>query len=484
MNLIPLYNRGVSLVEAGMYSSALEVFDKVLKFKPSFFEALYNRGCCLQHLKRYEEAVAAYRRALLFNPKHVDSINNLGVCLNEIGQRNQAAAVYQSGLNLDPNNKSLRYNSANALLRMNRFSEAMEVYTEALKQNPNHVPSLYNMGNALRGMLRYEESLSYYQRVLEIDPAHIDAQWNLGLSYLVLGNLKLGLPLYEKGIIGVEGRTPHRIRPLYYDHIPLWEGQSLEGKSILLYPEQGMGDVIQCLRYALDVRKRAAKVYLAVPAPLRGLMAQFETENCHVLVVGQEYQEVDYQCSLVSLPFALQVREVDYYAPYLKADPRKIQAWQGYLGKDKIGLAWSGNPAHPNDARRSMALSLLSPIYQEFPCVSLQKEIRTLDQQVLLNSPIRDVKEYLTDFTDTAALLYAMRVVVTVDTSIAHLAGALGRPVWMMIPKEPDWRWFLDRQDTPWYPTMRIFRQAVWDDWGTVVDDVVRELRTLGERND
>ena len=266
---------------------------------------------------------------------------------------------------------------------------------------------------------------------------------------------------------------------------PLWLGvESLANKTILLHAEQGLGDTIQFCRYIPLVKKLGARVLLEVPKPLMELLEDFEGVD-ELLEAGKKLPEFDYQCPLLSLPlsFKTELNAIPSPTPYLQSNAEKIMVWSQRLGaksKHRIGLVWSGSTIHKNDSNRSLALAdLINYLPQNFEYVSLQKEVRERDNEVLANSAIKNYSQQLIDFTDTAALCDLMDLVISVDTSVAHLAAALGKPTWILLPFISDWRWMLDREDSPWYESVKLYRQGEDREWEPVFERVARDLIEL-----
>lgn len=443
-----MYNRGVSMLNVGMYESALDLFERVIKMDPTVIHAVYNQAYTLQMMKRQPEAVKAYEKVLKLKPEHSHAWVNLALCYRELGDN----------------------------------AKALEIYDRGLRVWPDSVDMLYNKGNVLRSLLRYADSIPVYQRVLALRPEHAKAMWNLGLSYMTLGDLKNGLPLYERGIEMLVDTNPvwSKMRARYYEDVPMWNKEPLENKRILLYAEQGLGDTMQCIRYVHDILKqKPAVVHVAVQSALKKLLqVAFDPvrHRVNVLEMGEKRVYVDYQCSIISLPYMLNLTDIEPCPPYLFAVSDMVKDYVPILGdKKRVGLVWSGNPEHPNDKQRSIPLKTLDPLYTTIYPVAVQLDVRPEDQEVLDASPIWRVNG-IKNFIDTAAVLKTLKLLITVDTSVAHLAGAMGVPVWLMIPYEADWRWLINRTDSPWYPTMRIFRQPTPGDWDSVVQEIVAEI--------
>ena len=341
-----------------------------------------------------------------------------------------------------------------------------------LALRPDHAEAYYNRGIALQSMLRLPEALESYRRAVALRPDYALAHWNESLCRLLMGDFEGGWREYEWR------REVREFAPQYHDFPrPLWLGeQEVAGRTILLHAEQGFGDTLQFCRYASLLAARGARVILEVQPPLKSLLTRL-SGPAMVLAQGEPLPEFDLHCPLMSLPLACgtTLDTVPAAERYLTADPERVAACSARLGntaRPRVGLVWSGNPAHGNDYARSIALvDLLGSLDGAgVTFVSLQKDVRSHDRATLAaRADILHCGEELRDFDDTAAWIEAMDLVISVDTSVAHLAGALGKPVWVLLPYAPDWRWLLEREDSPWYPTARLFRQPRSGDWDGVL---------------
>lgn len=507
------FNRGKALHELKRYDESLACYDKVLSLNPDYAEAYNNRGNVLRELRRTDEALDSYRRAIALNARCVEAYNNQGNVLMDLRRFEEALVSFNQALALDPNNAhacnnrglvllevlerhedavsdfkkavSIRpdyaeayYNLGNALKDLRQFEEARAAFDKAIALNPGFAEAYYSRAVLLSEQQKFEEALSGFNQVISLQPDHARAHYNIGILNLLLGNLAKGWPEYE---------WRWKNEPLK-NHVrsfkqALWTGdQSLAGKTILVHTEQGMGDVIQFSRYLPMLTAMGAKVVLAAPPALASLMQTLPTEVT-VVIKWNELPDFDVHCPVVSLPWAFKttLETIPAQVPYLAADPQKIIQWHERLGekhKPRIGLVWSGSATHINDRNRSIALRALAPLMRlDVEYHSLQKEVRPDDQRDMTKFPQLQLHtDDLHDFSDTAALISAMDLVITVDTSVAHLAGALGKPVWILLPQVPDFRWLLDRQDSLWYPTARLFRQQSVGDWGGVIESVKHHL--------
>jgi tetratricopeptide (TPR) repeat protein len=471
-------NRGNALRDLRCEAEALASYDHALAIKPDYADAHSNRGNALRALQRHAEALESYGYALALKPDYADAYYNHANMLMDMKRHEEAIASYDRAIALKPDHPVAFNNRGNALRDLRRHAEALESYERALTLRPEYADAYCNRGNALRELHRLGEALSNYERALALDPDHAPARWNRAVCHLLLGDFRRGWAGYES-----RWEVPDLELTRRDFAAPLWLGaQPLEGKTILLHSEQGLGDTLQFCRYADMIAARGAKVVLEVQPPLLPLLLMLAGPT-QVLSKGSPLPATDYHCPLLSLPLACKTDVPDIPAdiPYLRSDPARVAVWRDALrngAKPRIGLVWSGGTVHRNDHNRSIALSEMVPLLGEWAeWTSLQKEVRDADAPVLAAHPaIHHVGGQLQDFADTAALVELMDVVVTVDTSVAHLAGAMGKPVWILLPFNSDWRWLLDRDDSVWYPTARLFRQPVRGDWASVIRRVHAEL--------
>lgn len=472
------YNRGVVLDELDRPGQALESYDHAIALKPDYAEAYNNRGIALGRLQRYEDALASYDSAITLKPDYARAYNNRGVVQGELNRFTQAVESYERALALKPDYAEAHNNRGIALGELDRPEEALQSYERAIALNPGYAEALYNRGNALRDLNRHAEAIESYERALALKADYAFAHWNFADCCLLLGDFARGWQEYEwrwKLKLGENRRRDFEQ--------PLWLGtQSLEGRTILLHSEMGFGDTLQFCRYAKEVAALGARVVLEVQPSLLPLLADLEGVT-QAVPRGSPLPLFDYHCPLMSLPLAFKTNlsNIPANIPYIRSDPTRVAAWQEKLGrksKPRVGVAWSGSRSQRND-KRSMALTEMLPLVREWAeWVSLQKEVRDSDAALLASRPeLRRLGGELKDFADTAALVELLDIVVTVDTSVAHVAGAMGKPVWILLPfTSHDWRWMLDREDSLWYPTARLFRQSANRDWAQVINRVNEEL--------
>ena len=469
------YNRGNALKDLGRFEEAVASYDKVLCLDPCHALALNNRGNALQVLRRHDLALGSYHMAVALKPDYVEAFNNRGVVHHELQRFDEALADYDQTLALMPDCVAALYNRANTLQAQERFEAALSGYDRALALQPDYAEAWYNRGNALKELGRIDEALGSYGRAQALKPDYVEAHWNEAYLRLLLGDFERGLARSEW-----RWRSPALgLRPRSFAQ-PLWRGREpLAGKTILLYGDEGLGDAIFYSRYIGMLAARGAQVVLEVDAPLHALLSGVAgVSRC--ISPGDAAPEFDLHCPMSSLPLAFATRAATIPAtvPYLPAAFAQHPARLAEKDRPRIGLAWSGNPRHRNDRRRSIPLSVLAPLLDRpATFVSLQKEVRAGDAATLRGTGrILDLGAGLTDMADAAALIGELDLVIAADTSIAHLAGALGVPVWILLPFIPDWRWQLGRDDSPWYPTARLFRQDDQRDWHQVVRRVDKAL--------
>jgi tetratricopeptide (TPR) repeat protein len=477
-----LCNRGNVLLDLKRLDEALASYERALAVRPDYVEALYNRGTALRELKRPEEALASYERVLAVRPDHAEAFYNRGVMLRELKRLDEALASYDRALAVRPDYFEALNNRGVTLHEMRRFDEALASYRRALAVRPDYVPALTNCGVTLHQLTRLDEALACYDNALALNPAYVDGHFNKALLQLLKGDYDAGWREYEWRRWKEENLTTFK-RDFTQ---PLWLGQTaIEGKTILLHAEQGFGDTIQFCRYAPLVAGLGARVLLEVPLPLKDLMASLA--GVAEVISPQEKSPIfDLHCPLLSLPLALGTRvdSIPTQVPYVTVPPETLRRWSSAIGpkrKLRVGLAWSGSSVHKGDAIRSIELRSLLPLLNiDAEFVSLQKDVRADDATVLKEcSDVAHFGDKLDSFADTAAIIANLDLVISVDTSVAHLAGALAKPAWVLLPFLPDFRWLLEREDSPWYPTVRLFRQRTSGDWLDVISQVVVELKKL-----
>jgi tetratricopeptide (TPR) repeat protein len=459
---------------------ALHFLSQALKINSSSADAMSNLGLALHATGRYDEAIASYRSALRLAPDHPEILYNLGNSCLETGRVTEALSSYDGVLARDPGHVGALVNKGNTLLRLNQPVEAIASYDGALAAMPRHPQILTNRGHALRRLDRPAEALVDFKAALAAAPEFPEAHFEAAMTKLTMGDFDAGWKEYEW-----RWKTGAFARHRRQFNAPLWLGEeSVSGKTILLHAEQGFGDTIQFIRYAPLLAGRGAKVICEVQPELQPLLSQLE--GVTVIAAGEPLPAYDLHCPLLSLPLAFRTRceTIPAAIPYLAAPPERLAVWQDRLpaGRLRAGFVWSGQSSHKNDSNRSIALSRLAGLFED-PLIryfSLQSDLRVTDDEALrgLQSLVH-LGGGFRDFADTAAVISLFDVVISVDTAVAHLAGALGKPVFILLPYAADFRWMRDHDDTPWYPTAKLFRQPAFGDWDSVIVRVRDELRQL-----
>jgi tetratricopeptide (TPR) repeat protein len=465
-------NRGMTLHALKRFDEALASFDRALALRPDNTEALGSRGVTLHALRRFDEALASYDRALALRPDDAEVNVNRGVTLFQLKRFDDALASCDRALALQPDFPEAHSSRGNALSMLKRFDEAMADYDRALVLRPHYAEAHTNLGVTLHALKRFDDALQSHERALAARPDFAEAHYNEGLCRLLIGDFDRGWAEHEWW--RETDQLKHAKRNFAQ---PPWTGSpAIAGKTILLHAEQGFGDTIQFCRYAARIEALGGRVILEVQRPLHDLM-QTLPGAARIVSRGDPLPDFDMHCPMLGLPlvFGTGLATIPRETPYLRASAQAVANWSARLPpktRPRIGLAWSGRPEHNNDQNRSIDLaSFLSPLEGvDATLVSLQRDVRAADAIVLQGrSDVIHFGEELKDFSDTAALAANLDLVISVDTSVAHLAGALAKPVWVLLPFIPDWRWLLDRDDSPWYPTARLFRQDDSRRWDSVL---------------
>lgn len=517
--LLALHNYGLCLKQLKLFDRALAQFDLAISVNPQYELAYKNKFALLASMGRHEERILGLRQALFHLPgsleltlllvaslralkQHDEAltyIENLlrikpdseiaynlrGNILLDLDRAQEAVFSYQQAIQLQHNYAKAHGNLGIAYLSLAKYNDALTSFDRALELDPNLVGMPNNRANALQNLHRFDEAIAAYDEILIPAPHDFVAAANKGMLCLLLGRFAEGWPLYEARWHNT-AMSIHKELSAY----PVWDGtESLNGKTIILHPEQGYGDTIQFSRYARVLAKSAEKVYLVVNQPLFRLMQTSvlqwpECEQIEVISAGDQVPAFHYQLPLLSAPCVLKtdLNNIPNFGTYLYCDDESRAKWSQILGprlRPRIGIVWSGSDKHSNDKNRSLSLAeLASVLSAELACDvefhSLQKEIKSADLSTMAMLSMSDHAENLQNFSDTSALIMHMDLVVSVDTSVAHLAAGLGMPTWVLLPHVPDFRWLLERSDSPWYDSVRLFRQTQARDWSPVLQEVVR----------
>ena len=469
-------NLGLALQEQGQWAAAQRAFEQALLVKPGYAKAHYNLGNVLAARAEPQKAVDHFLEAIRSDPNFIDAYNNLGAVLAELGRLNEAAECYRYVLARQPANAAAHNNYGNVLARRDDLAAAARSVTQALALQPDYVEALVNLGNVTLEQGEPGAAAAAYARALELDPENDSAHWNQGLALLLQGKLRSGWLAWRRNVAAAKRFKQQE-----------WRGGELAGATILIHAEQGFGDTIQFARYLPLVAQRGGRVIVEAPTELHRLLAAIEGVDA-VHAFGDALPDFAWQCPLLSLPLAFDTTldTIPAQIPYLAADGQAAEEWRRRLARPglKVGLVWAGNPGHKRDRHRSLPLSALAPLagVADVSFFALQKGAAVEEAN---DAPpflrLEMLSPLLADFADTAAAIMALDLVISVDTSVAHLAGALGKPLWLLLPYAPDWRWLETRADSRWYPTARLYRQDASRRWAPVIARLAEELRFLAE---
>ena len=475
---------GVLEHERGRNENALQCLEAAVRAAPQSASVWYNLGVVQMALERPQMAVDSYARALALRPDDANSHHNYCLALKALDRDKEALAHVERAIALRPAEARFHASRGHLLWKRKQADAALASYRDCLALKPSDSAVWLALADSLRMQRRYREAIDAYERALCLAPddsVAAKAHFNLATCQLRLADYTAGWENFEWRWGDTEIMPPHR-----FALERLWVGnEPIAGRRILVHSEQGFGDVIQFSRFLPLLAAQGAHVFFEVAPSLAVLLKCFEGV-CHIVPMGEALPEHDRHIPLLSLPLALRIGadRVSCAKPYLWAPQDRVALWQKRLDprhRPRVGLVWAGNPAYRNDTQRSMSLSQLAPLLrsaagERIDWVSLQRDPRPEDVPALENLQLRRFEADLKDFADTAALIDQLDLVISVDTAIAHLAGAVGKPVWILLPLESDWRWLLDRSDSPWYPTARLFRQTGAAGWDEVLDAIGRAL--------
>ena len=515
-------NRGLALQRLQRYEESLSDYDKALALNPGWADAYNDRGTALQSLQRHEEALVSYGKAAVLKPESADACFNQGNALLALQRCAEALTHYDRAISLEPHHVDAHFNRGSTLLNLHRNSEALASYERAAVLRPDYAGAYYNQGVALMSLERYVEALSRFEQAIFLNPHHFDAYTNRGntlrnlqryeearASYdqsltlqsgnarasfckaqleLGLGNFQSGWPLYESRW-ELEEVRPHRRNFSQAS----WPGsEPIEGKTILLHSEQGLGDTIQFSRYVPLLAERGAEVVFEAPRSITRLLAGL-TGGATIVAAGDRLPAFDLHCPLLSVPglMGTTVETIPKRVPYLAAEAKLVAQWRERLppGGIRIGIVWQGNPSGAIDRGRSAPLASFAPLARlpGVRLISLQKhhgleQLDRLPEGMAVETLGPDFDSGPDAFVDTAAVIMNLDLVISTDTAIVHLAGALGRPVWVALKAVPHWAWMVDRDDSPWYPSARLFRQTGDGDWRDVFERMAAKVTDLRQR--
>jgi len=476
-----LNSRGSVLRELQRFDEALADLDAVIAARPDFSDAFNNRGNVFKDLEQSDAALADYDRAIALKPDNASAFSNRGNLYKQLEQPEQALADYDTAIALKPDHAEAVYNRGTTLMELGQHDRALADFDRAIPLKPGYTEAFYNRGTMLMELGRLDEAVASFNEAIALKPDYSNALWNRALCRLLLGCYREAWADFEW-----RWRTDQMERDRREFNQPQWTGDiDTAGKRILLHSEQGYGDTIMAARYVRRVAERGAHVILDVPPALAPLMAQIE--GISVVTKGDTMPAFDLHCPLMSLPraFNTTLETIPADVPYLSAPVTHLEKWRQRLpqaGAPRVGINWAGNHTFRRDAERSIGLPRMLPLLSrsDVRFFSIQRDLREGDRDILRDNPhIVHLGDEVETFADTAAIISLLDVVISSDTSVVHLAGALDKPVWILLQLVPDWRWLLDRSDSPWYPTARLFRQSRRDDWTSPLAEVEQALASL-----
>lgn len=471
------FNIALLYGEQGHYDEALKFYLQAYNLKPEQLEIIHNIANAYSRLEKYDQAIAYYKKSIALNPQSIDSLNNLAINLMKIQNFDEAIHYCKLAIKANPSVAASYNNIGNIYKEINEFKHAIRSYNEAVALDPNQAEFFYNLANTYQELLDFKNTALFLDKALDINNHYYPALWNKALTNLLLGNFSVGWELYECRWLDQQRHKQKKLTS------SLWLGEEpLTNQSIIVTSEQGFGDAIQMYRYFPLLAQHAEKVFIETDDALMPLFSSLQN-NLSFITKGGKLPVTDYHIPLMSLPFAFktEVSTILNTVPYIfgnksSYNPFFIKPSNRSL---KIGLVWAGSKTHKEDHLRSIDCRLLEPIFKlPIEIHSLQKIINT-DEQNILGSykNIHQHSKNLRNFLDTACFIDQMDIVISVDTAVAHLAGAMSKEVWLMLPFIPDFRWLLERNDSPWYPTIRLYRQSEKRDWVEVIDSIVANLK-------
>jgi len=478
-NVDALFMLGVIFAQGGFYDYAIDCFQEAVRIKPNHIGAYYNLGNVYRDKEQIDGAMKCYQKVIQINPDYADAYINLGILFRQKERFDEEIAAYQKAIRIDSNAAGAYYNLGHSYFEKGQFDEALSCYQKVTQLVPNNIDAYMNLGLLFRIKGLPHEALTCYQRAVELSPNNAEAHWNMSNVLLLTGDFKDGWKEYEW-----LWRTKDNINRSNKFSQPLWDGSDVAGRTILLYAEYGFGDTIQFIRYVPFVKDHGGKVIVECQKELASLLKNVEGVD-GVVAQGEHLPLFDLHFPLMRLPVILNTTldNIPAKIPYLAADSALAKVCSAKIKNDdsnlRIGLVWSGGGL---PLKKSCSLEMFAPLacLKGVTFYSLQKgKAGKQAKNPPAGMKLIDYTDEIGDFSDTAALIENLDLVIAVDTSVAHLAGALGKPVWTLLPFVPDWRWFLDREDSPWYPTMRLFRQPSLGDWESVIQRITRQLHEM-----
>lgn len=468
--------KALDMDRQGDIDKAIDVFRYINTLNPNIYDSHLNMGTLLTKKGDIEGAISSFKKALELNPESHIAHYNIAKAYKDNKNYPDAVKHYIQALSINPLDPEPAYNLGNLYAELDRYDEAVVAYETALTIEPKHIKAVNNLGAVWHTLCQLDKAIDCYDRILEMDSKNVDAHYNKSLSLLLKGELKEGWRLYEWRFKRED--YPPRTYPMM-----LWDGKTYKG-NLLLYAEQGLGDTIHFIRYARLLEQRGLRVYLHCHDELVSLMKNGVSGLCDVIPFSRAYPKCDFYFPLMSLPnvFETDIDSIPSEVPYIKASDIYINKWRRILGNHadlKVGLVWAGKPEYKNERMRSVRLSTFSPLFDidgvRFFSIQKGKASKEAEQY----DSILNYSDEILDFSDTAGFIQNLDLIISVDTAVAHLAGAMAKPVWIPLPYSPDWRWLLWRDDSLWYKTAWLFRQRRFGDWSDVMISLKKHLEQL-----
>lgn len=468
----------ILLFEMGLLDKAIENITKALSFDASELNFLNNRAYYYFIKRDFDKSLIDYESILKLNPLHDDTFNNIGRVFNKKQKFEEAINQFNQAIKINPNKYHYYYNRGNSYLRINKNDEAIEDFTYAIKLNKSHYKSYHNRALAFENLLKFDKAIDDYCHSIQISNYN-ESLIGLSFVYLIKGDYQKGWELHERRFLSNEFKKLNK----FENKEKLWSGapEDLNEKTILIHHEQGLGDTIQFCRYLKGFKDMNCKVVVKVQKPLVDLIQSLDSEFT-VIPHDHSFLDYDYYCPIMSLPYAFRANgyEIPNQTPYLDIPSIKVEQWESLLGpknKLRIGLAWRGNPNQKNDFKRSFKIEDTYDLFtDQFEWISLHNDLTSSEKETIKKSNIKDTQDRQSSFMDVAAICKNVDILLTVDTSYAHLAGSLNKQVLLMIPYYPDFRWLLDRTDTPWYPNTNLIRHSQNSTWREIIQETVRKI--------
>jgi len=486
------YNLGIVQARLKRLEKAIESYGKSISLKPDFQPAHFNLANVYTKLDRPELAMKHYLAVLKLNPQHFKALTRLGTLVHQLGRSDQAISLLQQAIQIKPDYDQAHKELGLVFVHLCEFQKTLACFQTLVKLRPDWADAHCNEGAALNQLGRYHEAIAKYEDALELEPDHASAHWNRSLLFLLLGRYAEGWPEYS-------WRLRTDISHLAYAHTymqAVWDGTGFQGKRLLVHYEQGLGDVLQFIRYLPMVKARGGTLIFEAPQPICPLIQDWDCIDEIIVSIQQRPVDTpfDLQISLMDLPALFQstLDNLPGKRPYIRAEPARVKHWGTQFVEPgfKVGLIWAGGAV---GRQRVASLKLRACQLQHLAQLATVANVKLFGlqkgpgaAQASTLSPsflIRNVGEEFSDFADTAAAIENMDLIISVDTSVAHLAGAMGKPTWVLLKFDADWRWLLERDDSPWYPSMRLFRQARGETWPTVIERVTQALREFLEED-